>query len=72
VKRTCGTCNAFDPVLGGNGNIRKGSCRASSPGVMQGMSQASVVSGQMVPVIQGVWPPTNSEQWCRMWEKNDE
>lgn len=65
-EQNCGNCAAFRAVNGG-GQKGLGTCRAASPGIMQGMSQTSALTGKMVPVLQGVWPPTKDDEWCMQW-----
>lgn len=69
-EQSCGNCDAFRPIK--NAAVGLGTCRASIPGVMQGMSQRSVISGQVEPVLQGVWPPTRVDEWCRQWQRAEQ
>jgi len=79
-QQSCGNCNAYLPNKASNpraGQPRQGWCRAAPPMLMQGMAPApgSIMSAsgpQMVPVLQGMWPPTNEDAWCRAWESDDD
>lgn len=69
----CGTCNAFKPNAQANpksGEPRQGWCLASPPVAMPGMQAAPALmpGGQPTMVMQGVWPPTLADRWCRAWE----
>ena len=69
-QQCCGNCSAFMPNLAQNpkaGNPRPGSCHAAPPGIMQVMGQ-SVLQAAPVPMMQGVWAPTDANLWCRQWE----
>ena len=74
--QNCGNCNAFAPNKGANppaGQPREGSCCADPPRLMQGQavmpgSHLNPRGPQMMPVIQGAWPPTAADRWCRKWE----
>lgn len=73
--QTCANCSAFLPNRQANpklGEARQGWCRAAPPSLVQGMANVSSPlsphAPQVVPVIQGMWPPTNEQQWCRAWE----
>ena len=63
--RECGNCNAFNPNLQANpkaGEARQGWCVAKPPVCMQ--VQVSTLAGPQAG-LQGVWPPTFANQWCR-------
>jgi hypothetical protein len=62
-KQKCGNCSAF--VIYNNGPL--GSCRANAPVVMQGL-QKTALQPNPVQVVQGVFPPTSAEEWCRQWQ----
>jgi len=64
-KQNCGNCNAF--VIFKEGPI--GYCHAKAPICMTGL-QESFAHGKPVPVLQGVWPPTRMEEWCREWQSD--
>ena len=65
IKPTCATCNAFEPTAA---NSKSGLCRAAPPIGIPVMGQVSALSQQMVPCIQGGWPPTQAGFWCRSWQ----
>jgi hypothetical protein len=62
VRKSCGNCVAFK--IHKDGPI--GYCHANPPVTMQGFT-ASALSAGPVPVLQGVWPPTNKHEWCQQW-----
>lgn len=80
MKPCCGTCDAFVPNKAANppsGRPREGSCCAESPRLVQGAgivpgSQLTPQGPQMVPVLQGAWPPTAADRWCRQWNQKKE
>jgi len=63
-KQNCGNCSAFVAV--GDGPV--GSCCANAPVVMQGLQKSVAHGGAGVPVLQGVFPPTRMDAWCRQWQ----
>lgn len=63
--QSCGNCNAFVPLPN---QPPKGWCRARPPMPAQGIGQQNALSTQMVPIVQGIWPPTSKGEWCRSWE----
>ncbi len=78
-EQRCGNCNAFLPNKGKPPpeQPRQGACAAGRPSLMQGMgvvpgSQLSPQGPQMMPVVQGAWPPTSEERWCREWEGTED
>jgi hypothetical protein len=78
AKQSCATCNAFVPnrAAPASGGAVQGSCVSGPPALMQGMapvpgSGLSANGPQMMPVVQGVWPPTAADRWCRMWEQEE-
>lgn len=69
--QSCANCNAFLPNRQHNpksGEARQGWCRAAPPGIVQVMVQG--LQGPQAG-LQGVWPPTNSDAWCRAFEEKD-
>jgi hypothetical protein len=80
MKQCCGTCDAFVPnkaATPGPGQAQLGHCAAGPPSLMQGMaaipgSQLHPAGPQMMPVVQGAWPPTSSEKWCRAYQPGED
>jgi hypothetical protein len=69
----CATCNAWLPNKQANpraGVPRQGWCRAAPPGVVQVPVQGPL--GQQQLGVQGVWPTSNADQWCRGYEAADD
>ena len=74
-RQRCGNCDAFVPNKGANppaGQPRQGACVAAPPTMLQSMapvpgSHLHPSGPQMQPVIQGAWPPTDADRWCREW-----
>lgn len=79
--QSCATCNAWLANAAANprhGQPRLGWCRAAPPMVMETVVPSAVASlsptagPQMQRALQGVWPPANSDGWCRAWEAQDD
>jgi hypothetical protein len=72
-RANCGNCDAFHPnpaAPSRAGQPAIGHCAAMPPQLMQGMaavpgSHLSPQGPQMMPVVQGAWPPTDASKWCR-------
>jgi len=79
-KQACGSCNAFvanKAATSAAGQAQIGHCAAGPPSLMRGMaaipgSQLQPNAPQMKPVVQGAWPPTSAEKWCRQWDGDDD
>lgn len=73
----CANCNAWAPNAQANppsGKPRQGWCRASPPMLVQTMQQVNAIQAggpTMVPAYHGVWPPVNSDMWCRAYEQEE-
>ena len=63
ANQTCENCAAFQRV--GYGST--GACRRKSPVAMQVGPSIQYAGGSMPPTINGVWPPTQENQWCLEW-----
>lgn len=77
AQQSCSNCNAFFANKQANprsGEPRQGWCLAAPPVAMPGMAQASplAAAGQPQMVMQGIWPPTMADRWCRAWETDDD
>ncbi len=79
--QSCGTCDAFlrnKAMPSAAGQPQQGWCRAAPPAMIQTVvpKPGGVLQGtgapQMVPALQGVWPPTTSDGWCRAWGEIDD
>ena len=65
VRKSCGNCVAYR--IPDKGPAGFGYCHAKPPIAMQGFS-SSALSASPIPVLQGVWPPTKEDEWCREWQ----
>ena len=64
----CSTCSAWTPNKAKNpraGTPRPGWCTALPPALIQVMIPG--VGGPR-PGVQGAWPTSNADGWCRQWE----
>ena len=69
VKPCCATCDAFrgnDAMNPKSGQVRQGWCCANPPTLIQVMVQTALHGPQ--PGMQGAWPPTDADKWCRAWK----
>ena len=77
-QQSCVNCNAWVPNAAANpqsGKPRQGWCRAAPPGIMQGVQMPGPLAKPgtpPIPTLNGVWPPTDSNMWCRQWEPEEE
>ena len=77
AQQSCKNCDAFirnEKAPHKVGEARIGHCVAGPPMLMQGMapipgSHLSPNGPQMMPVVQGAWPPTDDSKWCRAWQE---
>jgi hypothetical protein len=68
-QQSCRNCNAFRPNTKLNpksGEPRQGWCVATPPAIMQIPVQG--INGPQIG-IQGTWPTTNADLWCRGFEE---
>jgi hypothetical protein len=70
---SCATCDAFRANVAQNpkaGDSRQGWCCAEPPKLLQ-VSMPNVMTGQAQIGLQGAWPPTDADKWCRAWASSD-
>ena len=66
----CGNCDAFlrnKDLTVKLGFPAQGWCRANPPALVQAILQGP--NGQPVPGYQGMFVPTASDCWCRLWHR---
>lgn len=62
--KCCMNCDAWERKSAGN---KMGQCRAHAPVVLMVPVPQQLQNGQvqLIPSVDGYWPPTTDSQWCR-------
>jgi hypothetical protein len=72
AQQCCGNCDAFAVQKNYNppsGQPRVGACVANPPMPVQVMMPPSIANPSVPQSgVQGVWPPTVADKWCRHWQ----